>query len=261
MTKTIFITGAGSGLGKGTALGLAEQGHKVIAAVEIHPQITSLREAAEKRGVELDILKMDITNPDDRERMKRYDYDVFVANAAVNEGGPIWEVPMSALRQLFEVNVFSTLETARTAAEHFVEKRTGKIIFMSSMAGVMSSAYKGLYASSKHALEAIAKSLQEEMKEFNVKVAVINPGPFATGFNDRAVEEKWEWFDETIHWTSRENLIESEQGLENQFDPEDMIQKMIEIIPKDYHKFRTAYPKETAEDMRHEEKENWEKEI
>ncbi|WP_229716750.1 SDR family NAD(P)-dependent oxidoreductase, partial [Salinicoccus roseus] len=59
MAKTIMITGAGSGLGKGTALGLAKEGHKVIAAVEIHPQITGLKEAAEKAGVDLEIFKMD----------------------------------------------------------------------------------------------------------------------------------------------------------------------------------------------------------
>ncbi|WP_271398956.1 SDR family oxidoreductase [Salinicoccus roseus] len=261
MAKTIMITGAGSGLGKGTALGLAKEGYKVIAAVEIHPQITGLKEAAEKAGVDLEIFKMDITNPDDRERMKRYDYDVFVANAAVNEGGPIWEVPMSALRQLFEVNVFSTLETARIAAEHFVEKRQGKIVFMSSMAGTMASAYKGLYASSKHALEAIAKSLRQEMEEFNVQVATINPGPFDTGFNDRAVEEKWEWFDSEKHHTSVENLKESEQGLDQQYDPQMMIDKMVEVIPKDHHKFRTAYPEDTAENMRKEEQDNWDIEI
>lgn len=261
MAKTIMITGAGSGLGKGTALGLAKEGHKVIAAVENHPQITGLKEAAEAAGVDLEILKMDITNPDDRERMKRYDYDVFVANAAVNEGGPIWEVPMSALRQLFEVNVFSTLETARIAAEHFVEKRQGKIVFMSSMAGTMASAYKGLYASSKHAIEAIAKSLRQEMEEFNVQVATINPGPFDTGFNDRAVEEKWEWFDPDKHHTSIENLKESEQGLDQQNDPQMMIDKMVEVIPKDHHKFRTAYPEDTAENMRKEEQENWDIEI
>lgn len=261
MAKTIMITGAGSGLGKGTAIGLAREGHHVIAAVENHPQITALREAAEKAEVNIEIFKMDITNPNDRERMKRYDYDIFVANAAVNEGGPIWEVPMTALRRLFEVNVFSTLETARIAAEYFVERQQGKIIFMSSMAGTMASAYKGLYASSKHALEAIAKSLRQEMEEFNVQVATINPGPFNTGFNDRAVEEKWEWFDEERHHTSPDKLKESEEGLDQQYDPQMMIDRMVEIIPMDHHKFRTAYPEDTAEDMRKEEKENWEIEI
>ncbi|TVT27764.1 SDR family oxidoreductase [Salinicoccus cyprini] len=261
MSKTIMITGAGSGLGKGTAIGLAKEGHKVIASVENLPQKTGLMEAAEAAGVDIEIFKMDITNTKDRERMKHYDYDIFVADAAVNEGGPIWEVPMSALRELFEVNVFSTLETARIAAEHFVEKRQGKIVFMSSMAGSMAAAYKGLYASSKHALEAIAKSMRQELEEFNVQVATINPGPFETGFNKRAVEEKWEWFDPDKHYTSVENLKESEQGLDQQNDPQLMIDKMVEIIPKDHHKFRTAFPEDTAENMRQEEKENWDIEI
>lgn len=261
MAKTIFFTGAGTGLAKGAALGLAKEGHTVIASVEIHAQITELREAAKDAGVEMEIFKMDITNPKERERMYRYDFDIFVANAAVNEGGPLGEIPMSAFRQLFEVNVFSTLETARIAAEKFVEKRSGKIIFMSSMAGVMASEYVGLYAASKHALEAVAKSMHEEMKEFDVQVATINPGPFATGFNDRAVEEKWEWYIEDIHYTSKEKMKEKDKGTQNQFDPQDMIDKMIEIIPKDAHKFRTAYPEETAEAMREEEKNNWEKDI
>ncbi|SDO22285.1 SDR family oxidoreductase [Alkalicoccus daliensis] len=261
MSKTIFFTGAGTGLAKGAAIGLAKEGHKIIASVENHPQITSLREAADREGVEMEIFKMDITNPADRARMDRYDYDIFVANAAVNEGGPLGEVPMSAFRNLFEVNVFSTLETARIAAAHFVEKRSGKIIFMSSMAGLMSSGYVGLYAASKHAVEAIAKAMYDEMQEFNVQVATINPGPFATGFNDRAVEEKWEWYDEDVHYSPKDKMKEKDKGTENQFDPEDMIAKMVEIIPKDSHKFRTAYPEETAESMREEEKENWEKEI
>ncbi len=149
--------------------------------------------------------------------------------AAVNEGGPI--------------------------------KRQGKIVFMSSMAGTMASAYKGLYASSKHAVEAIAKSLRQEMEAFNVQVATINPGPFDTGFNDRAVEEKWEWFDSEKHHTSVENLKESEQGLDQQYDPQMMIDKMVEVIPKDHHKFRTAYPEDTAENMRKEEQDNWDIEI
>ncbi|RKD69559.1 short-subunit dehydrogenase [Sinobaca qinghaiensis] len=261
MSKKIFFTGAGTGLAKGAALGLAKEGHHVVASVENHPQVTSLKEAAAKANVEMEIFKMDITNPADRERMHRYDYDVFVANAAVNEGGPLGEVPMSAFRNLFEVNVFSTLETARIAAAHFVEKRSGKIIFMSSMAGVMASEYTGLYAASKHALEAIAKSMYQEMKEFNVQVATINPGPFSTGFNDRAVEEKWEWYDEEIHYTPKEKMKEKDQAMADQYDPEDMIAEMVNIIPKHSHKFRTAYPDKTAEAMREEEKDNWEKEI
>ena len=261
MGKTIMITGAGSGLGKGAAIGLAKEGHQVIAAVESEGQMSELREAAQEAGTALEIFKMDITDPEDRESMKDYEYDIFVANAAINEGGPIWEMPMADIRRLFEINVFGTLETARIAAEHFVNKRQGKIIFISSKAEKMSSAYKGLYSSSKHALGAIAKALKEEMEEFNVQVATINPGRFGTGFNDRAVEANWKWFDEHKHHTSLEKLQASGESLKHQMDPQSMIDKMVEIIPKEHHKFRVVYPEDTAEDMRKEEKKDWDTEM
>ncbi|MDV2884585.1 SDR family oxidoreductase [Alkalihalophilus pseudofirmus] len=261
MTKSILITGAGTGLGKGTAIGLAKAGHQVMAGVEIDAQVTSLREAAKAEGVELDVFKMDITCSEERAKMASRDFDIFVANAAINQGGPLGEVPMSIFREMFEVNVFSTLETAQIAAKKFVKKGKGKIIFMSSMAGSMAGPYAGLYASTKHALEAVAKSLQKEMDYFGVQVATINPGPFATGFNDRAVEAKWDWLREGIHYSPFDEMKEKDKGVEDQFDPEEMIAKMVEIIPKDSHKFRTVYPPETEKQMREEEAENWRKEI
>ncbi|MBT2569889.1 SDR family oxidoreductase [Planococcus sp. ISL-110] len=257
MSKTIFITGAGSGLAKGTALGLAEQGHKVIAPVETAPQVTALREEAAAKGLELDVFKMDIKNPQDLAQMLDYDFDIFVANAAVNEGGPLSEVPMSNFRELFEVNVFSTLETAQIAARKFVDKGKGKIIFMSSMAGIMATPYVGPYTATKHAIEAIATTMQKELKGHGVQVATINPGAFATGFNDRSAEAKWKWYDEAIHFTRKEDMEEAEKGLENQYDPADMIKKMVEIIPLDTHKFRTAFPEETEKQMKEEEAERW----
>lgn len=261
MAKTIFITGAGSGLAKGTAIGLAKKGHKVIAPVETAPQVTSLMEAAEAENVELEIFKMDIKNPQDVAQMLDHDFDIFVANAAVNEGGPLGEVPLMNFRELFEVNVFSTLETAQIAARKFVEKGKGKIIFMSSMAGIMSTPYVGPYTATKHAIEAIAKTMKKELEGHGVQVATINPGAFATGFNDRSAEAKWKWYDEKIHFTRKEDMEEADQALEDQFDPQDMIDKMVEVIPQDHHKFRTAFPPETEQQMKDEEAKHWELEI
>ena len=261
MSKTIFITGAGSGLAKGTAFGLAEQGHKVIAPVETAPQVTALREEAETKGLDLDIFKMDIKNPQDLAQMLEYDFDIFVANAAVNEGGPLAEVPMSNFRELFEVNVFSTLETAQIAARKFVDKGKGKIIFMSSMAGIMATPYVGPYTATKHAIEAIATTMQQELESHGVQVATINPGAFATGFNDRSAEAKWKWYDEKIHFTRKEDMEKADKALENQYDPSEMIAKMVEIIPLDTHKFRTAFPAETEKQMKEEEAKRWEMEI
>ena len=164
-------------------------------------------------------------------------------------------------RELFEVNVFSTLETAQIAARKFVEKGKGKIIFMSSMAGIMSTPYVGPYTATKHTIEAIAKTMRKELEEFGVQVATINPGAFDTGFNDRSAEAKWKWYDEKIHFTKKEDMEEADQALADQYDAEDMIAKMVEVIPQDNHKFRTVYPQETEKQMKEEEAKHWDLEI
>ncbi|WP_409304122.1 SDR family oxidoreductase [Peribacillus sp. SCS-155] len=261
MYKTIFITGAGSGLGKGAAIGLAKKGYRVIATTEITSQQTDLMREARDQGLDMEVFKMDITNPRDLEQMENYDFDVFVANAAINEGGPLAEVPMDRFRALFEVNVFATLETVQIAANKLVKKGSGKIVFMSSMAGIAATPYVGPYTATKHAIEGIAQTLKKELEEFGVKVATINPGAFDTGFNDRSAEEKWKWYDEEKNFTRKEPMIKQEERLKKQFDPEDMIQKMIEIIPAEQHKFRTVYPAETEKQLKKTEQELWDMEI
>ncbi|AJD90482.1 short-chain dehydrogenase [Jeotgalibacillus malaysiensis] len=260
MSKTIFITGAGTGLGRGAALGLAKEGHKVIATTELTAQKTDLMREAEDQGLEMEVFKLDITNQRDLAEITKHDFDIFVANAAINEGGPLGEVPMDRFRALFEVNVFATLESAQLAAKKLVQKGSGKIVFMSSMAGISATPYVGPYTATKHALEGIAQTMKAELEKHGVKVATINPGPFATGFNKRSAEEKWKWYNENEHFTRKEDIIEQEEGLK-EFDPEDMIKKMIEIIPADEHKFRTVYPQETEDQLKETQKERWDMEI
>lgn len=261
LSKTIFITGAGSGLGRGTAIGLAKKGHRLIATTETTSQKTDLLREARDLGLDMEIFKLDITNARDRAQMEEYDFDIFVANAAINEGGPLGEVPMDRFRALFEVNVFSTLETAQIAARKLVKKGSGKIVFLSSIAGLSGTPYVGPYTATKHTVEAIAKTMQQELKEFGVQVATINPGPYNTGFNDRSAEEKWKWFNEEQHFTKKEDMKEQEESLKDQYDPQDMIEKMIEIIPADNHKYRTVWPKEMEEKMKKDEQERWELEV
>jgi len=260
MSKTIFITGAGTGLGRGAALGLARKGHRVIATTELTSQKTDLMREAEEQGLDMVVFKLDITNQLDLEQINKYDFDVFVANAAINEGGPLGEVPMERFRALFEVNVFATLESVQYAARKLVKKGTGKIVFMSSMAGISATPYVGPYTATKHAIEGIAQTMKSELEEFGVKVATINPGPYATGFNKRAAEEKWKWFEEEKHFTRKEDMKEQEAQLK-EFDPQDMIDVMVEIIPADHHKFRTVHPEETEKQLKETEQERWGMEI
>ncbi|WP_407408312.1 SDR family oxidoreductase [Peribacillus sp.] len=261
MAKTIFITGAGSGLGRGAAIGLAKQGHHVIATTEITSQKTDLLREVQELGLSMDVFKLDITNERDRALIDEYDFDIFVANAAINEGGALGEIPMDRFRSVFEVNVFATLESVQLAARKMVEKGHGKIIFMSSMAGIITTPFGGPYAAAKHAIEGIALTLKVELDTFGVQVSTINPGAYNTGFNDRAVEEKWKWFDEASNFTRKEDMKKQDAGLKNQLNPDDMIEKMIEIIPAEHHKFRTAYPEATEKQMKRTEQERWDMEV
>ncbi len=261
MSKIIFITGAGSGLGRGAAVGLAEKGHKVIATTETTSQKTDLMRESDDKNLNMDVFKLDITNPIDLNQIEKYDFDIFLANAAINERGPLAEIPMERFRQIFEINVFATLESVQRAAKVFVKRKRGKIIFMSSIAGINAAPYGGPYAATKHSIEAMASSLAKELKPFNVQVATINPGPFNTGFNDRAAEEQWKWFDPEENFSDEEDMKQKEKGLENQFDPQDMIEKMVEIIPMDNHHYRTAYPEKTEEQMKKTVQDRWEAEI
>lgn len=136
--KTILMTGAGSGLAEGAALALAQQGHRVIATVEIWPQVSALREKAQQQGVDLEVEKLDITDAQDRDSVfARYgaEVDVVVANAAIGETGPIAEIPVARVRKVFETNVFSTLEFVQPYAKAFADRGQGKIVLVSSIAG------------------------------------------------------------------------------------------------------------------------------
>src|SRR5271156_250687 len=106
-SKKILITGAGSGLGEGTAIGLARNGHDVIAAAQTWPQVTALRSKAGKLGIaSLRVEKLDLLDAYDVKQACSWDPGILGDNAGIGEGCPIAEIPLDLVRKNFEVNVF-----------------------------------------------------------------------------------------------------------------------------------------------------------
>lgn len=190
---TILITGAGSGFGKLTSLTLGKLGYSVIAATETSRQAALLEEDARALNIPLRIEKMDITNPDDREKAWTWDVDILVNNAGVSEGGSLVDVPEKNFRHQYEVNVFGTLLLTQGFAKQMIKKKSGRIVFITSISGLMANAFSGSYVSSKYALEGIASTLSQELMEHHVEVATVNHGPFLTGFNDEEFERYRNW--------------------------------------------------------------------
>jgi hypothetical protein len=251
---TIMITGAGSGLNNGAALELAERGYDVIACVEIYPQVRALELQAKARGVTLRIEKLDVTKEGDRRRAADRDVDILVNGAGIIEGGAIVDIPAENVRRQFEVNVFGPLQLTQGIARKMVARRSGKIIFMSSVVGILSGPFVGAYAASKHALEAIAETLSMELQEFGVEVAVINPGPYLTGFNDAGFLAPRDWNDDL---SKRVFDYDKLSFPFEQFEPSLAFEGIVDVITGKSELYRNVVAPELAAGVREQSEQIW----
>jgi short-subunit dehydrogenase len=189
----ILITGARRGIGLNSALKLAGRGHQVIATVHREENIDDVRNAARGAGVFLEVEKLDILDPGDRERAVAYDVDVLINNAAIGESGPMIEVPVDRVRKIYETNVVATLALSQDVIRPMLKKNQGRVIFVGSLGGRLSMPFMGPYVMTKFALEAAVDAMRIELRPFNVRVSIIEPGAYATGFNEAMHAKKYEW--------------------------------------------------------------------
>jgi NAD(P)-dependent dehydrogenase (short-subunit alcohol dehydrogenase family) len=226
MPKSVLITGAGSGFGKGASLALAARGHQVIATTETEDQAAALRAEAPELTVE----KLDITS-NDVAKAANWDIDVLINNAGAGETGPMADVPIDRVRHLFDVNVFGTLAMTQSVLPRMVAKGAGRVIIVSSIAGVMSGPAFGPYSMTKHALEAMGKAMRAELAAQGIDVTLLNPGPYLTGFNDRMADSMWEWFGDKSLNAPATPLFQMMRELvtNGQMDPAEVVERMVEL--------------------------------
>ncbi len=228
MSRTILITGAGSGFGKGAAIALAQAGHHVIATTETAEQAAALSAEAPQLQVE----ELDITDANDIATARAWDVDVLINNAGFGQTGPMSDVPMDRLRQVFEVNVFGTVAITQAVLPRMAAKGSGRIIIMSSIAGVLAAPGFGPYAMTKHALEAMGKAMRAELAPQGIDVCLINPAPYNTGVNDRMAQSMWEWFDDSsINAPATEiHKMVGQMVTTNQMDPIEVVNRLVELV-------------------------------
>ena len=227
MAKNVLITGAGSGFGKLATQAWVARGHHVIATTETAAQAEALRADIPTATVEV----IDVTTSD-VEKARDWDVDVLINNAGAGQTGPLADVPMDRVRHLFEVNVFGTLAMTQAVLPGMVQRGGGRVIIMSSIAGVLAAPTFGPYAMTKHALEAMGKAMRGEMAPLGVDVTLINPGPYNTGFNDRMAESMWEWFGDSSLNASETPLFKmiGDFVTTDQRDPAEVAQRLVELV-------------------------------
>lgn len=268
--KTILITGAGSGLGKGAAIGMARNGHNIIVTVHVSSQVMPLRQEVEALGLadRIRVERLDLDDPYDIKQAARWDYDVLWNNAGMGEAGPVWEIPVDLVRRNFEVNVFLPLVLTQAVVQKWVRegKAQGKkVVFTSSMGGLFTPANWGTYVSTKHALESVAEALQQELTPYGIKIQTINPGAYYTGYNETMADNPFRWLDDEVHFTKRADLRKGFDDFfatpEGRMDPQEMIDRMIEIVPADDGKFRNVVPKAIEDMLKQHQLQAWENRI
>jgi NAD(P)-dependent dehydrogenase (short-subunit alcohol dehydrogenase family) len=191
---TVLITGGTDGLGKAAALLLARRGCFVFAAGRSPSKREELDRLARAERLGIRTLEMDVT--DDASVDSGVELvleeggglDVLVNNAGAGFMAVIEELHLADFRRQFEVNLFGVVRVTQAVLPHMRQRRRGRILMMSSVAGLVSPPTYGAYSSSKHALEGLTNALRLEMYSFGVDVILIEPGYIVTNFQQTAKE-------------------------------------------------------------------------
>ncbi len=173
----VLITGCSTGIGRAAAIELTKRGFDVIATAR-RPETLEDLDVAEK--IALDVVD-DASVETCVEAVGQI--DVLVNNAGYGIHAPVEKGPLDEFRRLLETNVIGATRMIQAVAPQMRERGSGVIVNVSSIAGRVSSPLGGFYSASKFALEALSESLHYELGHWNVRVAIVEPGGFDTGFD------------------------------------------------------------------------------
>ena len=181
MSKIILVTGGSSGIGRSICTYLAQQGCIVYGtsrSADFDQPIDNFK------LVPLDVLADESVEKAIQHIVKRHGHiDVLVNNAGIGIAGPIEETCIKDAQATFETNVFGLLRVCQHVLPHMRKAGSGSIINVSSLGGLMGLPFRGIYSSSKFAVEGMTEALSVEAKRYGVKVTIVEPGDFQTNIN------------------------------------------------------------------------------
>lgn len=186
-TKSVLITGCSSGIGLCLAQGLRARGYDVYASARKPEEVEALR-AQGLKALAIDMLDSASIRAGANEVLERTYGKLYalINNAGYGQPGAVEDLPRYALRQQFETNVFGALELTNQLIPAFRAQKSGRIIFNSSILGLIALPYRGAYTASKFALEALADTLRLELHGTGVRVSLVEPGPITSRFRENA---------------------------------------------------------------------------
>ncbi|MGP1345336.1 MAG: SDR family NAD(P)-dependent oxidoreductase [Phycisphaerales bacterium] len=192
--KPIIITGASAGIGRATAIACARAGMPVLIAARREQRLQALVDDITAEGGRAVAIACDVNDPDQCDAMAQRCLDAFgsihaiLANAGYGFAAPIHETTDQALRDIFETNLFGTINTIRPALRHMIEQRAGHILITSSSIGLLPIAHHAHYCATKAAQHHIGRGMAAELRHLGIRVSTIHPVGTKTEFFDKAAE-------------------------------------------------------------------------
>ena len=188
MPNVVLITGVSSGLGLETAILLAKRGFRVAGTMRDLFKRQEFDQAVAAAGVQIDLVKMDITDPASIDaavaevNAKQGPIDALVNNAGYQVRGFFEDTSDAEIRRQFDTNVFGTMAVTRAVLPQMRQKLSGRIVFVTSIAGRIGSLGLGPYSATKFALEGLGETLALELAPFGIRVSMVEPGIVNTSF-------------------------------------------------------------------------------
>ncbi len=236
----ILVTGASKGIGLATVVAFARAGHRVAAGMRNPDQARELGEIAARESLSVSIETMDV---DDDVSVNRAierivqdigPIDVLVNNAGIERVGAVEDVPMDDIRAVMETNYFGAVRCIKAVVPSMRERRRGCIVNVTSISGRLASSPMGPYAASKFALEALSECLAQEVKPFNVRVAVVEPGIIDTSMAARISNDS----DESRYPHRNRMAALFRSSLQHPTSPTKVADKIVEIATGDTTQLR-----------------------
>lgn len=190
--RTVLITGGTDGLGKAMGLLLAARGYHVFAAGRSAEKRAELDRIAAEKRMPLETLELDVTADASVQRaikavLQKFGHiDVLINNAGVAYIGTVEELTLEDWHRQFETNFFGVIRVTQAVIPHMRERKKGRIVLISSVAGLVTAPAQGSYSATKHALEALGNALRHELRSFGIRTILIEPGFIMTGIQKAA---------------------------------------------------------------------------
>src|SRR6185295_14901389 len=249
--QIVIVTGASAGIGEATARWLAREGATVVINARRAERLDVIKREIEAANGRALAVTGDVTLAADRERLVQETmrafgrFDALVNNAGYGQRGPIELVPIEAIRQNFETNLFSLIALTQLVIPVMRKQQSGRIVNISSVAGRVARRLSSVYDATKHALEAISDGLRGELAMFGIKVVIIEPGFISTEFTGVANEVSKDVIEQDSPYKP---LFEDfEAGYKRMRKmagkPDDIAELVVKAIARDRPRSRYAAPR------------------